>query len=111
MRDTIQNKSRCLLICLLLALVTLAVFWQVKDLEFINYDDPPYVTENPSVLSGLTRHSIAWAFTTPHESNWHPLTWLSHMLDCQLFGLKPAWHHLMNLFFHILNTVFLFFFL
>ena len=107
MTDTIQKKGR-LWICLLLALVTLAVFRQVTDHEFINYDDTRYVTENPQVQAGLTLQGIKWAFTTFHAANWHPLTWLSHMLDCQLFGLQPAWHHGMNLLFHIANALLLF---
>ncbi len=97
-----------MLICLLLVLVTLATFRQVKDHAFINFDDQEYVYENPQVQAGLTFQGIKWAFTTSHAANWHPLTWLSHMLDCQLFGLKPAWHHLMNLFFHIASTLLLF---
>jgi tetratricopeptide (TPR) repeat protein len=96
------------IICLFLIAVILAVYWQVTDYDFVNYDDINYVTENPHVRSGLSLKGIAWAFSTTHASNWHPLTWLSHMLDVQLFGLKPGWHHLVNVFFHIVNTVLLF---
>jgi len=101
----IRNK---LLICFVLITAILISFWQAKDFDFINLDDLQYVTENPHVQSGLSLKGIAWAFTTTHASNWHPLTWLSHMLDVQLFGLKPGWHHLVNVFFHIVNTVLLF---
>jgi Tfp pilus assembly protein PilF len=102
------NVPRALPICLFLIITTLAVFWQVKDHEFISYDDNHYVTENPQVQAGLTIKSLKWAFTSIHSANWHPLTWLSHMLDVQLFGLKSGWHHLINLFFHIANTLLLF---
>ncbi|WP_051408851.1 tetratricopeptide repeat protein [Syntrophorhabdus aromaticivorans] len=96
-------------ISLLLVFMTVLAFWQVARSEFINFDDNVYVTENSHVLQGITRGSITWAFTTGHASNWHPLTWISHMVDVQVFGLRPTWHHLMNLLFHIANTVLLFF--
>ena len=96
------------LLCLLLALVTAAVYWPVAKHGFINFDDPDYVSANPRVQAGLTAESVKWAFTSFYASNWHPLTWLSHMLDCQLYGLKPAGHHLTSLLFHVLNTLLLF---
>ncbi len=96
------------LIYLLLAVVTLALFAPVAGYKFVNLDDPEYVTENPPVKAGLTGAGIVWAFTKTHESNWHPLTWISHMLDCQLYGLKPAGHHITNLLFHVANTLLLF---
>ena len=96
------------LICLFLAVAALMAFWQVNECDFINYDDPSYVTENFHVKSGITLRSIRWAFTTGYSANWHPVTWMSHMLDVQLFGLKPRWHHLTNLLFHIANTLLLF---
>jgi hypothetical protein len=96
---------------LLLTAVTLAVFWQVGSNGFLTYDDDGYVTENAVVRAGLTGHGLVWAFSAAHEANWHPLTWLAHMLDCQLFGLDPRGHHLMNLLFHTLNTLLLFFLL
>ncbi len=103
---------RCdLLICLFLILATLSVYWQVRDYAFVNFDDNAYIYENPYVRAGLTRESIAWAFTAAHSSNWHPLTWLSHMLDVQLYGLNPGQHHLTNVLLHILNTLLLFFLL
>jgi tetratricopeptide (TPR) repeat protein len=95
-------------ICLVLIITTLAVFWQLKDHEFINFDDPLYVTENLHIQGGITLKGVTWAFTTFHAGNWHPLTWLSHMLDVQFFGLKAGWHHLMNLLFHIASTLLLF---
>ena len=76
------------LLCLLLALATLAVFLPVARQGYVNYDDSDYVTENAHVQSGLKWDNVVWAFKTGHASNWHPLTWLSHMLDCQLFGPK-----------------------
>ena len=100
-----------LVISLLLAIATAAVFWQVGNNGFINYDDPSYVFENPHVVSGLSLENARWAFTAIHMSNWHPLTWLSHMMDCQLYGLNPRGHHFTNLVLHILTTVLLFLFL
>jgi len=95
-------------ICLLLILVTLVVYFQVGTFDFNAYDTPDYVYENPYVKAGLTAGSINWAFTTVHASNWHPLTWLSHMLDVQVLGLDSGRHHLINVLFHIVNTLLLF---
>ena len=91
-----------------LLVAVLAVYVQVRSHSFISFDDPIYVTENPQVRSGLTWDGVIWAFTTFHDSNWFPLTWLSHMLDCQLFGVDSGWHHLMNVFIHALSTLLLF---
>ncbi|MHC4395609.1 MAG: tetratricopeptide repeat protein, partial [Planctomycetota bacterium] len=102
------NKYWLAGIYLILALTTLAVYWEVRNCDFVNYDDPEYVTENAHVQAGLTIESIKWAFTTTYFSNWHPLTWLSHMLDCQLFGTNVGWHHLSSLVLHIANTLLLF---
>jgi protein O-mannosyl-transferase len=95
---------------LLLAAVTLGAYWPVVGHDFINYDDPLYVTDNPHVQAGLTTEGMAWAFgrVTGEGTYWHPLTWLSHMLDCQLFGLKAGRHHLTNLLFHTANVLLLF---
>lgn len=93
---------------LALVVITVAVYWPVRNFEFINYDDHEYVTENYHVLAGLTWRGAAWAFTTGHTGNWHPLTWLSHMADCQFFGKHAGWHHLTNVLFHAANTVLLF---
>jgi tetratricopeptide (TPR) repeat protein len=95
-------------ICLFLCLTTLAVFWPVKNHEFIIYDDGGFVTENPRVQAGLTVEGVKFAITSMDTGNWHPMTWLSHMLDCQLFGLNAGWHHLTNVFFHTTNTLLLF---
>jgi len=96
-----------LVVCLFLIVGTLTVFWQVQHHDFIDLDDHLYVTENNHVQAGLTKKGVIWAFTTFHAANWHPLTWLSHMLDCQLFGMRPGMHHLTNLLFHILNSLLL----
>ena len=100
--------SRPGLIGVVLFVVTLAVYWPVAHYDFINFDDPDYFFSNPHVLSGLKPDNIVWAFTTGHASNWHPLTWLSLMLDAECFGAGPAGPHLTNLFFHALNAVLLF---
>lgn len=100
-------KNHAFLICLLLTVVTLAIYVQVGSHDFINYDDNVYITDNPHVTSGLTLDNIRWAFTTGYAVNWHPLTWVSHMIDVELFGLNPGSHHLAGVFFHILNTILL----
>lgn len=94
--------------CLFLAVITLAVYWQTVNHQFVNYDDGVYITENPHVKAGLTIEGINWAFTAVRASNWHPVTWLSHMLDVSMFGLHPGSHHLMNTAYHAANTVLLF---
>lgn len=93
---------------LLLAVAVLIAFWPVLDAGFINYDDPDYITENPQVQAGLTLGGLKWAFTTVHASNWHPLTWLSHMADVQFFGNAATGPHAVNLLLHGLNTLLLF---
>ena len=102
------NLLRKGLICLALGLITLAVFKPSLTHDFLVYDDPAYVTENPHVQVGLTWQGVKWAFRSYAASNWHPVTWLSHMLDCQLYGLKPAGHHLTNVLLHAANTLLLF---
>ena len=92
-----------------LCLATLLVWWPVLQNNFINYDDGGYLTQNTVVQQGLSKTSLRWAFTTTAGGNWHPVTWLSHALDCQLFGLNPRWHHLTSLALHLSNTVLLFF--
>src|ERR1043166_2049398 len=104
--DRTGVKLRGILL-VLLATITLATFWPVLRDDFIRYDDSQYITENPRVLNGLTWANIAWAFRSGYASNWHPLTWLSHMLDVQLFGLKPLGHHLTSLLLHIANALLL----
>jgi protein O-mannosyl-transferase len=103
-----QLGARDLCISLSLLLVTLAIYAQVRSHAFVSYDDPIYVTDNPHVRAGLTADGFAWAFTTFHDSNWFPLTWLSHMFDVQLFGLDSGWHHLTNIFLHGLSAALLF---
>lgn len=88
--------------------MVIAAYWRLVHCQFVNYDDPDYISNNPMVLKGLTLEGIRWAFTSFHAANWHPLTWLSHMLDCQLYGANPLGPHLTNLCFHILNTLLLF---
>jgi tetratricopeptide (TPR) repeat protein len=95
-------------IALFLFLATAVTFEQVRNHEFLNFDDSLYVTDNPYVQAGLTPAGLLWAFTTTHASNWHPLSWLSHMLDCELYGLNPGAHHLTSLLFHIAATLLLF---
>jgi Tfp pilus assembly protein PilF len=102
------KKSLVLSIYFALAVSALLVFWQVRNFDFVSYDDDLYVYENPHVISGLTFDNIKWAFTTGQAANWHPVTWLSLMLDCQLFGAGAGRIHLVNLVLHIANTLLLF---
>jgi len=95
-------------LCLLLVAVTLAVYWPVTRCDFVNYDDPDYFSSNAHVQAGLTSDNVVWAFCTGYASNWHPLTWLSLMLDRELSGPGPAGPHFTNLLFHLANTVLLF---
>jgi len=88
-------------------LISYAPVWHYP---FVNYDDPEYVSANPAVTSGLTWNAVSWAFTTGHASNWHPLTWLSHMADVEVFGLNAAPHHVVNFAFHVGSTLLLFWF-
>jgi len=102
------KKSFVILTYFVLILGTLLVFWQVRNFDFVNYDDNDYVYENPHFSHGLNRDDAIWAFTTPNIGNWLPLTWLSFMLDSQLFGLDSGRMHLVNLLLHIANTLLLF---
>ena len=95
-------------VCLLFALVTLVVYLPVRHHAFLTLDDPDYVSNNGIVQAGLSWSGVKWAFTTWHAANWHPLTWFSHMLDCDLFGLNAGAHLLVNVLFHIANTILLF---
>ncbi|MGO9115586.1 MAG: tetratricopeptide repeat protein [Thermoguttaceae bacterium] len=97
-----------LVVCGLLLLAVIAVFGQTAGHDFINFDDDAYVYENLHVRGGLTGDGTAWAITARHSGNWHPLTWLSHMLDCQLYDLKPGGHHLTNVLLHAIAAVLLF---
>ena len=103
-----DNRRHSLLIYVLLCAMTLIVYGQVADFDFTNFDDGPLINENPNVIGGLTMHGMFWALSTSYFDFWHPLTWWSHMLDCTLFGLDPGSHHLVNLGFHLANTLLLF---
>lgn len=100
-----------LLIGLGLAVVTLGIYAQVIGHQFITLDDPTYIKENPMVNRGVTLGGLAWAFTTFYATNWHPLTWISHMIDCQLFGTNAGRHLLVNALIHVANTLLVFWFL
>lgn len=91
-----------------MAAAVAGAFWQVGRNNFVTLDDDMYVTDNTYIRDGLTWGSLVWTFTARYAANWHPLTWISHMLDVQLFGMNPAGHHLVSLLFHIANTVLLF---
>ena len=106
-----SENSRWLVvaICLFLAAIIWLVFGQTFHFEFINFDDGPYIIKNSQVNRGLTSGGFVWAFTHFHSGNWHPLTWLSHMLDCQLFGMEAGWHHLTNVALHAATAILLFF--
>lgn len=103
-----QSKRTRGLICLALAIATFGVYWRVGGFDFINFDDPDYVTGNPMVKAGLSFKGLAWAFTHCYADNWHPLTWISHMLDCQIFGLHASGPHLVNVTLHAANAVLMF---
>jgi tetratricopeptide (TPR) repeat protein len=105
------NRHRDALIGLFLMAATFTVYWQIISHDFVRLDDNLYVLQNRPVQAGLTLKSVIWAFTdaTREVGFWHPLTWLSHMLDSQLYGLNPGWHHLTSLLFHMANTLLLFF--
>jgi tetratricopeptide (TPR) repeat protein len=113
------GRGASLWVCLGLALLVVAVYSGVARHGFVNYDDDHYVYENRQVRQGLTATTVGWAFSTGHASNWHPLTWISHMMDVELFGMEsaaggstlegPGGHHLMSVALHLLNTLLLFF--
>lgn len=103
-----SSRHLTLLLAFLLAMATFALYLPSLQNGFINYDDPAYVTKNLHVQQGITLESISWAFKATVEANWHPLTWISHMVDFQLFQLNPGGYHLTNLLLHILNVVLLF---
>src|SRR5271169_2254125 len=100
--------QRTLLLCLLLTVVVLVSYNPVTRNGFLNNDDNGYITKNPHVRAGLTWETVKWSFTTYQQANWHPLTWLSHALDCELFGLHPAGHHYMSVLLHAASVVLLF---
>jgi tetratricopeptide (TPR) repeat protein len=106
-----ETRNFFLLVALALIVLTLVVFWPVGRNDFVNYDDDLYITTNAPIQQGLTIQGILWAFRSTRAGNWHPVTWLSHMLDVSLFGMNPAGHHWMNLLFHLANVLLLFFLL
>jgi hypothetical protein len=101
-------RTRTLVLSLLLALVTLAVYRPIVHNAFINVDDNGYITENNGVHAGLSLATLKWALTTFDCENWHPVTWLSHVVDWQLFGKNAAGHHYMSVLIHALNAILLF---
>ncbi|MBF0568997.1 MAG: tetratricopeptide repeat protein [Nitrospirae bacterium] len=109
--NLMSPRGKNIIIALLLVAITFGVYWNVRGNSFVNIDDPQYVTINPFVTQGLTLKSVGWAFRTTFFVNWHPLTWLSHMADVELYGLNPRGHHLTSLIIHIINTLLLFFLL
>jgi hypothetical protein len=110
MKQTSKKKTAwpVIVACIFLAAIIWLVFGQTLGHEFINFDDDAYVYENPTVAGGFTLQGIPWAFTRVHASNWHPLTWISHMLDCQLYGLNPGGHHLTSVLLHAITAIALF---
>jgi protein O-mannosyl-transferase len=101
-----DRRDRLIVACLVVG--TVVAYAGVLGCGFVNYDDPSYVSDNPHVDRGVSLRALVWAFTHPHSLNWHPLTSISHMIDCQIYGLRPAGHHLTNLLLHIVNTLLLF---
>ncbi len=108
MLGNITDTRLRLLIALGLIAITVAAYWPVFGNKFVNFDDDHYVYNNPRVQDGISLSNIAWAFTSTQSANWHPLTWISHMVDCQVFKLKPWGHHLTSLLLHLANTLLLF---
>jgi Flp pilus assembly protein TadD len=109
MNNVKPSRTVLYLILFLLIAGTSFAYWNIDKCEFVNFDDYQYVSNNYHITSGFNKKNILWAFSSFYAANWHPLTWLSHTLDCQLYGLKPAGHHLTNLVFHLLNVLLLFF--
>lgn len=105
--NTIFTKRRDIWVCILLTAAIAAVFLQLPGHDFVDFDDGMYVTRNPQVRNGLTLEGIMWSFGLYDSPYWQPLTWISHMLDCQLFGLDPGMHHLTNLVLHLANSLLL----
>lgn len=106
-----SNVKRNILICIALSIVVVALYWQVKDFKFIYYDDSEYVTTKSYVMAGLTWDGFKWAISATESGFWHPVTWLSLMLDRELFGYNPGGFHWTNVILHLINTLLLFFLL
>jgi tetratricopeptide (TPR) repeat protein len=111
MPDARVDHKIIALICLVLVLGTVALYWPLAHFPFILYDDEQYITGNQHVVTGLTWENFKWAFTTGEAANWHPLTWLSHQADCSMFGLNAGRHHFVNVLLHAANAVLVFIFL
>src|SRR5579864_9059315 len=107
-RDQSRVARSIISFALLLFVGTLILYSPVRGHDFINYDDTEYVLNNPHVTAGLTWDTIRWSFTSRDAVNWHPVTWLSHALDCELFGQDAGNHHLVNVVIHALNEILLF---
>ena len=104
----IKSDRHAKIMALLLGVITLALYWPALHFEFNNFDDAQYITGNARIQTGLAPGNLTWVFTQSYAANWHPITWLSHMLDWQLFGADPAGPHFENVLFHIVNTLLLF---
>ncbi len=109
--SSLFNQKKNIILLFLLVIITFFIYWPVGDNGFIDLDDNAYITENRYVQQGLNVETIAWAFQFNNTDYWLPLTWLSHMLDCDLFGLQPGFHHLTSLLIHTINSLLLFIFL
>ena len=107
-RKAVSSRARVVLVAIALVIATIALYYPVSGHPFLNYDDDSYVVHNRHVQAGLTAETVKWAFVSLQASNWHPLTWLSHTLDCQMFGLDAGKHHETNLLLHVINVVLLF---
>ncbi len=103
-----RQRQQAILVCVCLAVLIAAVYWPLRQAGFVNFDDDAYVTANPHVLGGLTVANMVWAFTAVRAGYWHPLTWLSHALDCECFGMNAGGHHAVNVLLHMANTLLLF---
>ena len=101
----VWKRYGVLAVCGVLLLAVAEIFGQTVRHEFVNYDDDFYVFKNPHIRDGLTSTGIVWAITADYASNWHPLTWLSHMLDMQLYGLNAGGHHLTNVMLHAISAI------
>ena len=107
-RSKLTSRWTLVAVCVCLAAVTWIVFGQTLRYDFVNYDDPRYVYQNTRITRGISFDNVGWAFSHIHSENWHPLTTITHMLDCQLYGLKAGWHHFTNVLLHALSVVLLF---
>lgn len=104
-----KRKTSIILVCIFLTFSILPVYWQTGNHDFVIFDDQQYVTKNGQIHNGLTWETIVWSFSNFHAGNWHPLTWISHTLDYQLYGFNPAGHHLTNVILHLFNSLLVFF--